>query len=67
MGRDLSVEIYDGRDEALKNATAHPTTAFVSKLPPDIDDTKLNEIFSRFGKVFAARVIRDKKSGIQKV
>jgi len=44
----------------------HPTTLFVTKFPKNLTDQGLSDLFSRFGTIVAAHVVKDKSSGESK-
>ena len=53
-------------EKPVKGANHHPTTVFVSKLPTDMNDETLQELFVSCGEVLRAKVAYDKKTGASK-
>ena len=53
-------------EKPVKGANHHPTTVFVSKLPADMTDYALQDLFASCGEVHHAKVAYDKKTGVSK-
>lgn len=62
----VSLDVVKEKATTQTSSKQHPTTLFVTKFSKSLNDEGLHDLFSRFGTVVAAHVVKDKLTGESK-